>query len=100
MANPSINDIILTHDESGNVIEVYPLTKDFNVEGYQHYYKGARVYTIEEADVTEELNERDDVVYFTKGDGYETEAFVVGSVISDAEISAIWNISDAEEKDY
>ena len=86
MANPIIEDTLHTHDIDGNVIDVYPKTRDSQVEGYESYIKG--------------LSCDDHKITYTRGDGSTGTIEVSNEIITDEEIMTLWDITDSSEKYY
>ena len=86
MANPIIRDTLHTHDNDGNVIDIYPKTEDVQVINYEKYIKG--------------ITCDDHTLTITKGNGLTTTVEISNEIISDEEIMAIWDITSASEKSY
>ena len=86
MADPIIKTPLRTHDEDGNVVIVYPETSDDQVKNLELYAKSVT------------CNDHTITITNGKGDTYDVE--VDNTTITDEEIMALWDITNAGEKSY
>jgi hypothetical protein len=86
MANPIIKTTLRTHDDDGNVVDIHPTTSDDQVINLEYYAKSVTC--------------NDHTITITNGNGDTYEVEVDNTTITDEEIMALWDITNAGEKSY